>query len=176
MTNEPPPPETILAVNLAREDLASLRHILDALNWDLLESAGRAAAQALLESRPIPVVLSNHKFPDGDWKHLLKIIDRLSCPPRLIVCSHFADERLWAEVLNLGGHDVLPLPFNREETTRVLKLAWLRSRREWQWQQPVTPPAGMALRNRTASKPLSSETSHLRQAESQNYLSKRSAF
>jgi hypothetical protein len=32
-------------------------------------------------------------------------------PPRVIVVSHHADERLWAEVLSLGGFDLLATPF-----------------------------------------------------------------
>jgi hypothetical protein len=34
-----------------------------------------------------------------------------------------ADERLWAEVLNLGGYGVLAQPFDANEVKRVAKLA-----------------------------------------------------
>jgi DNA-binding response OmpR family regulator len=44
-------------------------------------------------------------------------------PPDLIVASRLADEYLWAEVLNLGGYDVLAKPFNAEEVRRVVGLA-----------------------------------------------------
>ncbi len=36
-------------------------------------------------------------------------------PPALIVTSPAAGPRLWAEVLNLGGYDVLAQPFSTEE-------------------------------------------------------------
>jgi hypothetical protein len=45
-------------------------------------------------------------------------------PPNLIVSSRLADDRLWAEVLNLGGYDVLARPFNRVEVIRVVQAAW----------------------------------------------------
>jgi hypothetical protein len=40
-------------------------------------------------------------------------------PPNFIVFSCLADEFLWAEVLNLGGFDVLMTPFEPEEVLRV---------------------------------------------------------
>jgi DNA-binding response OmpR family regulator len=41
----------------------------------------------------------------------------------LIVCSLLADDRLWAEVLNIGGYDVLMKPFLPIEVTRVVRMA-----------------------------------------------------
>jgi DNA-binding response OmpR family regulator len=52
----------------------------------------------------------------------------LSRPPRLVVTSRLADERLWAEALNLGCHDVLAQPFRANELFPVLSFAW----RSWQ--------------------------------------------
>jgi FixJ family two-component response regulator len=40
------------------------------------------------------------------------------------VCSHLADEYLWAEVLNLGGCDVLAKPFEDHEVLRAAYMAW----------------------------------------------------
>ena len=36
-----------------------------------------------------------------------------------------ADDRLWAEVLSLGGYNVLPKPFKTDEVFREVGLAWL---------------------------------------------------
>jgi hypothetical protein len=47
----------------------------------------------------------------------------LSAPPKLIVSSRLADHRLWAEVLNLGGFDLLMTPFENEEVLRVTRAA-----------------------------------------------------
>lgn len=51
---------------------------------------------------------------------------RLTTPPNLIVFSRLADESLWAKVLNLGGFDVLMMPFEPEEVLRVTFAAWSR--------------------------------------------------
>ncbi len=57
-------------------------------------------------------------------------MQKLGIPTAVIVASRLADEHLWVEVLNLGGHDVLLTPFDRNELFRVLFLAWMASRRE----------------------------------------------
>ena len=44
--------------------------------------------------------------------------------PPLIVADHLGDERLWAEVLNLGCYDLLLKPFEAKEVLRVVSAAW----------------------------------------------------
>jgi DNA-binding response OmpR family regulator len=62
-------------------------------------------------------------------------------PPLLLVVSKHADENLWAEVLNLGGYDVLLKPFERAEVVRVVGMAW----RYWRGGVRETPAsAGLA--------------------------------
>jgi DNA-binding NtrC family response regulator len=73
----------------------------------------------------IPVVICEHCLPDGDWKLLLAELDKAAVRPSLIVSSRLADERLWAEVLNLGAFDLLlSAPFVPEEVLRVTESAW----------------------------------------------------
>jgi hypothetical protein len=42
------------------------------------------------------------------------------------VASHFADDQLWAEALNLGAYDVLAMPLRAAEVFRSVSLAWRR--------------------------------------------------
>jgi hypothetical protein len=44
--------------------------------------------------------------------------------PRLIVTSHEPDDRLWAEVITLGGYDVLTTPLDRNEVIWAVGRAW----------------------------------------------------
>jgi len=77
------------------------------------------------DHREIPVVICQHSLPDGDWKLLLAGLDRIDVRPSLIVSSRLADDRLWAEVLNLGAFDLLlGAPFEPEEVLRVTESAW----------------------------------------------------
>ena len=72
----------------------------------------------------IPIVISEGDLPWGSWQTILQITSLVAEPPLLIVASRFADERLWAEALNLGAWDVLAKPFDAEEVLRVVASAW----------------------------------------------------
>jgi DNA-binding response OmpR family regulator len=69
------------------------------------------------------VVIAKSDLPDGSWQEMLGHLRCLVCPPLLIVTSRTADEQLWAEVLNIGGYDVLAQPFERDEMVRVVASA-----------------------------------------------------
>ena len=73
------------------------------------------------------LLICDERLEDGDWKAILDAVMRVACPPRMIVTSRLADERLWAEVLNLGGYDLLAKPFDASEVVRVVGMAWPRS-------------------------------------------------
>jgi DNA-binding response OmpR family regulator len=80
------------------------------------------------------VVICERSLPDGDWKLVLSEFDRMPLRPNLIVTSRLADDELWAEVLNLGGYDVLAQPFHSDEVYHVVSLAWQeRKRRVRAW-------------------------------------------
>lgn len=84
--------------------------------------AWREGAEVMSKHAP-QVVVCEALLPDASWKEVLERTAALKNSPKLIVISSQADELLWAEVLNLGGYDVLPRPLDREEATRVVMLA-----------------------------------------------------
>jgi DNA-binding response OmpR family regulator len=140
----------ILAVSLARADYAALRRIIGHSRWKLRRAWNFRRALAFLRRRPHGVVITDAGLPDGAWKYLLVGLAGLPVPPNLIVSSRLADEQLWAEVLNLGGYDVLLTPFQPEELFRVASAAW----REWRARMDsaaalarpgLEPPAGMPV-------------------------------
>ncbi len=118
---------TVLAVSPAEEDHLLLSHVFSHSNWKL--DAARTCAEAVeaLQRSPISVVICAAELPDGNWKQLLAGLAKKAVPPRLIVVSPLADDRLWAEVLDSGGYDVLGIPFEAPEVIRVVSLAW----RQW---------------------------------------------
>jgi DNA-binding NtrC family response regulator len=105
------------------EDHWALIHILRPAGWAV--DTARTCAEALrsLAIEPAPVVIVERCLPDGTWKTLLNRLMRMEFPPKLIVTSRLADERLWAEVLNLGGYDVLAQPFCATEALRCFNSA-----------------------------------------------------
>jgi|SRR5580658_1427293 FixJ family two-component response regulator len=64
------------------------------------------------------------------WKQILIDVCQPAGIP-LIVTSRVADERLWSEVLNFGGFDILVQPLDSHEVARIAKsaLRWTQAKR-----------------------------------------------
>jgi DNA-binding NtrC family response regulator len=135
-TPSPARTAAVLAVSPWSADLLRLREILSPRNWKLHEGSDCGEALALLRGQSFPVLLCERYHADGSWKDLSAATAGLPAPPNLIVFSRQADESLWAEVLNMGGFDVLITPFQPEEVLRVTFAAWSR----WEYDFAAAPP------------------------------------
>jgi len=125
----------VFSVSPVAEDHVALDQILGGskqthLKFNVLASATLASALAVLRKRRIPIVLVERDLPQSSWRDLLQHAVRLPAPPLLIVTSRLADERLWAEAINIGAYDVLAKPFDVQEVCRVVGAAW----RHWSEQ------------------------------------------
>src|SRR5271157_4701312 len=113
-----------LLVSAVEEDHEFLGHVFSHHGWILYKTRTLASALGFLRHNRVPIVITERDLPLGDWKDLLTAIEPLPHAPLLIVAARLADEYLWAEVLNLGGHDVLGKPFQMTELLWVLGTAW----------------------------------------------------
>jgi len=86
------------------------------------------SALPLLLHDTVPIVICDADCEGGKWQSVLDQLSTMPSPPLFIVTSRIADDRLWAEALNRGAHDVLGKPFHAPEVIRTLNLAWLRWR------------------------------------------------
>jgi DNA-binding NtrC family response regulator len=90
----------------------------------MLEAHNLGSSLGLLQEYDIAVVLCERDLQPGTYIDLLEHIITKPKAPSLIVASRLADERLWAEALNLGAWDVLTKPFDRSEVLRSVKSGW----------------------------------------------------
>jgi DNA-binding response OmpR family regulator len=111
----------ILSISATREDHQVLCRMLH--NVRIAAVGTRQAAMSFLCLDRVPVIVCERDLPDGTWKDILGDTAAFPNPPVLVVTSSFADEYLWAEVLNLGGYDLLAKPFSDPEVKRVLAAA-----------------------------------------------------
>ena len=126
-----------LVVNPIPHDRSALRAIFARSKWKWVGvQTIEKASSWLAFSSPPPVVICERDLPDGDWKLLYDQTEALPRPPRFIVSSRLADEHLWAEVLNVGGHDVLATPFDEGEVSRVVQYASESWHRQWENATP----------------------------------------
>ncbi len=134
---------SILLVSPHSSDETELREILKSQASNLRRESSVAAARAHLGA--CNLILCERDLPDGTWRELLQQCDELANSPLLMVISRHADESLWAEVLNLGGYDVLLKPFDPSEVSRTVGTGSLRMLR-----RSVTSVAAPTLATRLA--------------------------
>jgi len=139
-------PVSILAVSPAGEDNILLDHVFSHSNWKFDRVCTCREALEYLKQTEISVIICAADLPDGDWKDLLDQLKGQLVPPRVIVESQIADDRLWAEVLDSGGYDVLAKPFEQREVIRVVSLAW----RQWKHESELVVRDAAAQDTNTA--------------------------
>jgi DNA-binding NtrC family response regulator len=125
----------VIAVSTFESDHVVLAHIFGHTAWKL--DSARSLREASLQlfaprvTAAPPVILCDETLYDGNWKDLLVLTQELAHPHNFIVTSSQADDRLWAEVLNLGAYDVLQKPFRSQEVFRTIGLAWADRRKSF---------------------------------------------
>jgi len=112
-----------LLVGAYERDRQLVKDIFHTSGWRLFEARGRGRALQCLYRHPIHVVIAETEVPDWHWKKVLHDLQGLERPPQLIVTSRNADDRLWAEALNVGAYDVLAQPLERAEVERAVESA-----------------------------------------------------
>ncbi|HLJ50074.1 MAG TPA: response regulator [Bryobacteraceae bacterium] len=128
---------TLLAVTPYPADQQSLIEILRPHNWNIRTVRTCKEARTYLSHAEADVILCECKLPDGMWRNLLNSLETLSQHLPIVVMSRDADESLWAEVLNLGGYDVLQKPFDQMEVQRVAAMA--QRHHERHANDPIVP-------------------------------------
>ena len=106
---------TVLSISPIEEDHVALRRIFRPsgwaacadLKWKLQSKPTVESALTALRGDSYPLDVSECDLLPGSWRAMLAETAILPDPPLLAVTSRLADERLWAEALNLGAYDVL---------------------------------------------------------------------
>lgn len=137
-TNPQPNPRKRIVVLLAsRESFhGPLERIFRDSSWHLRHVQTCYEAIEFAKGNETAVVICERDLPDGDWTMFFAECETLPRRPNVIVTAAIPDEALWAEVLNLGGYDVLAQPFDRSEVFRVVSSAWRR------WNDELWSAAG----------------------------------
>jgi len=126
MKNHPADAGTInvLSVSPSDHDHSVLQALFGHPRWQILKAQNTITARRLMNDHDISVVICDCDSAPGKWTDMLNHSQAVERPPSFIVTSRIADDRLWAEALNLGAWDVLAKPFNRSELLRGVRYAW----------------------------------------------------
>ncbi len=113
----------VLILSPCEKTRASLLEICAGQHFTVYEGTDLRQAVTLFHRHAPPVVICN-----SDWRDFLEIASFGCERTCVIVTSPFADEALWAEVLNRGGFDVLAQPLDSNEVIRTVQAAFRRSK------------------------------------------------
>ena len=96
-------------------------------NVVIIEAAEGKKAVGILGSEKITVVFCEESLPDGNWWPIQEsALDANDTP--VVVCCIFPTADFAAEVVHLGGYDILPRHTDALEVIRVFKNACYRQR------------------------------------------------
>lgn len=132
----------VLSISPSQDDHAHITNLLIDPLWIVHQAACLPTSLFLLRSHPVGVVVCERELSRETWVDVLDTIRLLRDAPPLIVASRLADERLWAEALNLGAYDVLAKPFDPQELNRSLNLAFLH----WRHRHDAAPALEKVMR------------------------------
>lgn len=125
-------------------DKAALQSLLPQM-WALSWAAELRSALKQMQApgAAFPIIICDSELAPDSWREMVDRVRCIPAAPLLIVASRLADERLWAEALNVGAYDVLAKPFDCDEVNRVLSSAFLRWSRSLPAvvRQPLRPAA-----------------------------------
>lgn len=114
----------LLLVGAVEDSDSEAASLFSQFSWPTRRVRCFRNACRVLDRDLVRVIVCERGLPDGTWRDVLDLAAWRPYPPPVIVTARLADEYLWAEVLNLGGYDVLAKPLNRDEALRVIGLAW----------------------------------------------------
>jgi DNA-binding NtrC family response regulator len=117
------PAVTALLLGSFDSDRSLLRDVFRRYGWELMEASGLREGLTCVRDKSVQVVIASAEQARWTWQSLLERLRALPRSPQLIVTSRNADELLWAEVLNVGGYDVLAQPLDSDEVARVVASA-----------------------------------------------------
>jgi DNA-binding response OmpR family regulator len=128
---------TLLAISSDSGDHTKLAALCAIWRWRFLEAQTCRQGLTRIRSDRVAVAICERDLPDGTWKAVLDQLGRVPAAPSLIVASRLADDALWAEVLNMGGHDVLVKPFEPNE------VLWSVTSAHHRWESQTGLAAGL---------------------------------
>jgi DNA-binding NtrC family response regulator len=115
---------TVLAISQDRGCQERLANLAELYGWDLFLCSTCKYSVTLPNFAAIPIVLYDPDQLDMNWQDAFQLFlqsDRSRC---LLLCSPTGDDRLWQEVIRVGGYDLVPKPICEEQIVRTIQFAW----------------------------------------------------
>jgi DNA-binding NtrC family response regulator len=121
-------PKIKVMLVMAQHRHQPLLNALESCGIEVLPVYDCNQARRMFEAQPlVQVAVTDAVLHDGDWRQVLEIVAHGRRKIEVVVCSRLGDAKLWLDVLEEGGYDVLVEPFEHEEVWRIVEAAAARS-------------------------------------------------
>ena len=114
---------SVLLVGARNPRCDEIEMFLNHTRWYVQRARNVAEAQVILSRHPVQVILCEETLVDGSWRDVLNAAERCDKPASVVLIAPI-NNRTWAEVLSLGGYDLLPVPCSAHELYSVVPAAW----------------------------------------------------
>ena len=113
---------------MARERRAPLMGVLESCEIEVLAFGSCREAQRMLKTQPpVHVVVTDTALPDGDWRTVLEIVAQGCENTEVVVALRLGDPKLWLDILEQGGFDVVVEPYQLVDVRRIVEAAAAKS-------------------------------------------------
>lgn len=112
----------VLAVLPDPRDRAFIDAIAAHENWELKLSSSCDSAREALRHYRADVILCDRDLNGCDWREAIAMLSAGN--NRTILASPATDDKLWLEVIERGGYDVITKPFHEHRVIQTVTTAW----------------------------------------------------
>jgi response regulator RpfG family c-di-GMP phosphodiesterase len=128
-TKEPTSKISLLLVSEDENDRVLLSNALAGTRWNVLQARSCADADKILQTHVVPVIIRDQECCEMGCTHAVRCAQSGLYPIPLIVAANSPDCKLWEEVIDCGGLEVLSKPFDPVRVRKVVDFAWDHWRR-----------------------------------------------
>lgn len=92
-------------------------------HWDVRMASTCDSAGEILKHHPADVIVCDRDVKPAGWREAMELLSAQSPRSRFILSTPANDDRLWLEVIERGGCDVLTTPLHQDRVIRAVNQA-----------------------------------------------------
>jgi len=121
---------TIVVADDDREMTSIIQKVLLRESYEVLTAENGEEVLAILQSRPVHVVIADWKMPACDGIRLIELLHQKHPNTKVIMITAFGEMSTYLDAMNRGAFEFLSKPLNIDELKTLVSRAISSSRQE----------------------------------------------
>ena len=113
----------VLVVMPNPPDRAAFAGIAAHAHWEVRMASTRESAEEILKHHPADVIVCDRDVKPAGWREAMEALAAQSPESRFILSTPANDDKLWLEVIERGGYDVVSTPLHQDRVIRAINQA-----------------------------------------------------